>query len=101
MLILVVTISASVMAAQTESIMDLINNTDESGEEVLNKADTAIGIIIYKILPLVGVLLLGISGIYLATGSDRGKSKVAYSVLGIGIIALAPALVGWVLSLLG
>lgn len=82
-----------------DSIMDLIKDADSSGEKVIDKADNAISILINKILPLFGVLMLGIGGLYLASGSDRGKSKVAYAVIGIGIIALAPSLTGWILSL--
>jgi len=99
--LLIFLLSVSCLASRTESIMDLIENADQSGEEVITKADTAIGIIIYKILPLVGVLFLGISGIYLATGSDKAKSKVAYAGLGVGVVALAPTLTGWIISLFG
>ena len=101
-LLLVITLLTSLtftVLANGDSIMDLIKDADSSGEKVIDKADNAISILINKILPLVGVLMLGIGGLYLASGSDKGKSKVAYAVIGIGIIALAPSLTGWILSL--
>jgi len=94
-------IGGTVLAEQT-SILDVIkdaNKNSNQGDQVLTKVDKFIQFFIYKLLPLAGVLMMGVSGFYLMTGAEEGKKKVASAVFGVGIIALSPTLVSWLMGM--
>jgi len=96
--LLVLFFSLSVSASNTK-IRDILAGSHD-GDEVLDRVDTAFSFLLYKVFPLVGVLLLGIAGLVLAFGNAEGKTKVIAALGGIGVIALAPRFVAWIIDIL-
>lgn len=92
--------SAAYAASSSGSLLKSITDDAKTSQENLTtKMDSAFTFIVKTVLPLVGIVLLAISGIVLATGSQEGKRKVAYAMVGIFIITMTPAIVSWIMGI--
>lgn len=92
--------SAVYAASSSGSLLNSITGDSKTTQDnLVNKMDSAFTFIVKTLLPLIGIVLLAISAIVLATGSPEGKRKVAYAMVGIFIITMAPAIVSWIVGL--
>lgn len=93
-LILIFTVSSMTLAAKDSSLLGAIKG-NSSTDQIASDLDDKFSFILGTILPLIGGLLLGIAAVIFASGSQMGKSKLVYAIIGIGVLAFVPKIIGF------
>ena len=97
--IILVSLAGVAFGAAETSLLKAINGTT-SKDQISDAMDDSFSFLLNTILPLVGAALLGIAFVMLMTGSEIGKSKVMWALIGIAGLSFVPKLIGF-LSHLG
>lgn len=97
--IIVVTILMIMVLSITSTAFAQIDlDQDVSGEDMLEGINSKIEFVIDYVLPLFGVLFLGIAGAFLYAGHGEGTKKVWGAIGGIMLVGFGPKIVFWLIG---